>query len=45
LLRTQWNRTTFCACFRQVSAEGNKCFRSRNSVFTFAETDENVAEI
>ena len=31
--------------FRQLSAEGNKCFRSRNSLFTFAETHENVAEI
>ena len=38
-------RTTFCSCFRHVSAKGNKCFRNRNSEFTFAETPENVAEI
>ena len=43
-LRLQRNRTTFCACFRQVSAKGNKCFRNRNFGFTFAETQENVAE-
>ena len=45
LLRIQRNRTTFCACFRHVSAKGNKCFRNRNSEFTFAETHENVAEM
>ena len=41
MLRIQRNRTTFCSCFRHVSAEGNKCFRNRKSEFTFAETHEN----
>ena len=45
LLRIQRNRTTFCSCFRHVSAKGNICFRNRKSEFTFAETHENVAEI
>ena len=45
LLRIQQNWTTFCSCFRHVSAKGNKCFRNRKSEFTFAETHENVAGI
>ena len=45
LLRIQRNRTTFCSCFRHVSAKGNICFRNRKSEFTFAETQANVAEI
>ena len=32
-------------CFRQVSVEGNKCFRKRNFVLTCAETRGNVAEM
>ena len=44
-LRIRRNRTTFCSCFRHVSAKGNKCFHNRKSEFTFVETHENVAEI
>lgn len=35
----------FFTCFRQVSVEGNKCFRKRNFVLTCAETHGNVPEI
>ena len=35
----------FSCMFPSVSAKGNKCFRNRNSEFTFAETHENVEEI
>ena len=35
----------FFTCFRQVSVEGNKCFRKRNFMFTCAETHGNVPEI
>ena len=35
----------FFACFRQVSVEGNKCFRKRNFVLTCAETLGYVPEI
>ena len=34
----------FFACFRQVSVEGNKCFRRRNFVLTCAETQDYVPE-
>jgi len=35
----------FFTCFRQVSVEGNKCFRKRNFMLTCAETLGNVPEI
>ena len=35
----------FFTCFRQVSVEGNKCFRKRNFVSTCAETLGYVPEI
>ena len=35
----------FFTCFRQVSVEGNKCFRKRNFVLTCAETPGYVPEI
>ena len=35
----------FFTCFRQVSVEGNKCFRKRNFVLTCAETLGYVPEI
>ena len=34
----------FFTCFRQVSVEGNKCFRKCNFMLTCAETHGNVAE-
>ena len=35
----------FFTCFRQVSVEGNKCFRKRNFMLTLVETLGNVPEI
>ena len=35
----------FFTCFRQVSVEGNRCFRKRIFVLTCAETHGNVPEI
>ena len=35
----------FFTCFRQVSVEGNKCFRKRNFMLTWAETHGSVQEI
>ena len=43
-LRLRRNRTTFFACFRQVSFEGNTCFRQRIFVIAIADTRSNATE-